>query len=433
VNITHFVENLDRGGLERMVLELVKYQHRQGHRCQVVCLYSSGSLAHELGELGIAVKACEKRQGFDLRALVRARRMVREHATDVLHTHNAVAHYQAVLATFGMPFQCVINTRHGMGVNRHARRREWLYRRALVRTDVVVTVCEVARRDAIARGIVPSAKACVVPNGIHVERFQTASPAMHEQLARLLNLPVQTKIIGTVGRLNWAKDQLSLIRAFKQVHDADLSPSPSLRGVGVRVRPKRDAEDLHGNNHLASPVPSPPAPLPGGEGSHFANTALVLIGDGELRASLQQSAIDEGVADSVHFLGDRSDVRELLQGLNMFVLSSLSEGYSMALLEASAVALPIVATDVGGNSEIVHDDITGRLAPAGNSTALAQTMLALLQNPQHAVNLGQAARAWVEQHGSLEAMAMRYAQLYDGAQCYGDAHLHDSSTECQTP
>lgn len=366
MNITHFVESLDRGGLERMVLELVKYQHRQGHRCQVVCLYTSGSLAHELDELGIAVTACGKRDGLDLTALARARRMVGDHATEVLHTHNAVAHYQAVLATCGLPVRQVINTRHGMGVNRRARRREWLYRRALIRTDTVVTVCEAARNDAIQRGIVPSAKARVVPNGIHVDAFQTASPRAHERIARQLNLPENTRIIGTVGRLNWTKDQLGLIRAFRQVHE------------------------------------------------QHADTALVLIGDGELRASLQQGAIDAGVADSVHFLGDRSDVRDLLQGLDMFVLPSLSEGYSMALLEASAVALPIVATQVGGNGEIVRDGVNGCLVPAGNPGALAQAMLVLLRNPQRATALGQAARAWVERYGSLETMAMRYAQLYEG-------------------
>lgn len=385
MNITHFVESLDRGGLERMVLELVKYQHRQGHRCQVVCLYTAGALAHELEELGIPVTACGKRDGFDLAALARARRMVSKHATDVLHTHNAVAHYQAVLATCGLPVRQVINTRHGMGVNRRAHRREWLYRRALMRTDMVVTVCEAARKDAVQRGIVPSAKARVVPNGIHVEAFQTASPRAHEQVARLLNLPEKTRLIGTVGRLNWTKDQLGLIRAFKQVHEQ---------------RP---------------------------------DTALVLIGDGELCASLQQGAIDEGVADSVHFLGDRSDVREWLQGLDMFVLSSLSEGYSMALLEASAVALPIIATQVGGNGEIVHDGINGCLVPAGNPAALAESMLALLRNPQHATTLGQAARAWVERYGSLETMAMRYARLYDGPPFYEGRPLYEGTGDGRTP
>ena len=283
MNITHVVESLARGGLERMVLDLVKLQHQQGHRCQVVCLFEHGSQAHELTELGIPVGACGKRQGLDLRALARARRMVRSHVTEVLHTHNAVAHYQAVLATCGLGMRRVINTRHGMGGNRRAARREWLYRRALARTDAVVTVCEAACHDAARRGIVPLAKMRVVPNGIRIESFQPASAAMRERLLQMLQLPMHTRVIGSVGRLNWAKDQAGLIRAFRQL---------------LERRP---------------------------------DTALVLIGDGELRAELQQCANDEGVAGSVHFLGDRNDVRELLQGFDLFVLSSLSEGYSDGL------------------------------------------------------------------------------------------------------
>lgn len=367
MNITHVVENLDRGGLERMVLELVKLQHRQGHRCQVVCLFERGAHAHELDELGIPVHACDKRQGLDLRALVRARRMVRSHGTDVLHTHNAVAHYQAVLATCGLNLRRVVNTRHGMGGNRRAGRREWLYRRALARTDAVVAVCEAACRDACKRGIVPATKARVVPNGIRVGSFQPASTAARRRLLQMLQLPLQTRVIGHVGRLNWAKDQVGLIRAFRRLHEQQ------------------------------------------------PDTALVLIGDGELRAELQQCAADEGVADNVHFLGDRDDVGELLQGFDLFALSSLSEGYSMALLEACAVALPIVATAVGGNGEIVRDGSTGRLVPPGNPTALSDAMLELLRDPDHALALGRAARAWVEQYGSLEAMASRYASLYRGS------------------
>jgi glycosyltransferase involved in cell wall biosynthesis len=364
VNITHFVENLNRGGLERMVLELVKIQHRQGHRCQVVCLYEEGTLAHELAALGIPVHACGKRQGLDLRALVRARRRISAHATDVLHTHNAVAHYQAVLATCGLGLRLIVNTRHGMGSNRRAARREWFYRRALARTDAVVTVCEAARRDAIQRGIVPPEKARVVPNGIPLASFQPASEAMRQSLRQQLGVAATTRVIGTVGRLNWAKDQAGLIRAFRLLRERQ------------------------------------------------PDAVLVLIGDGELRGALQQTAHDEGVADSVHFLGDRNDVRELLQGLDLFVLSSVSEGYSMALLEACAVALPIVATDVGGNGEIVRDGETGRLVPASDAAALAAGMLALLERPAQAAAMAQAARAWVETHGSLETMAARYADLY---------------------
>lgn len=366
MNITHFVENLNRGGLERMVLDLVKEQHRQGDRVQVVCLFERGTLAVELETLGIPVAACNKRHGFDLRALGRARQSIAAHHTEVLHTHNAVAHYQAVLATTGMGIRQVINTRHGMGGQGKAGRREWLFRRAMGATDAVVAVCEAARSDAVRRGIVPASKACVVPNGILLDGFELTSDTMHERLARLINVPLDTRIVGNVGRLNWAKDQAALIRAFRIVRGA---------------RP---------------------------------DTALVLVGDGELSEHLRACAFDEGIAGCVHFLGDRDDVRQLLQGFDVFAMSSITEGYSMALLEACATGLPIVATDVGGNAEIVRDERTGRLVPACDPPAMAEAILDLLNRSQRASTLGLAAREWVERNGSLEAMASHYGKLYFG-------------------
>lgn len=377
MNITHVVENLNRGGLERMVIELVTLQQKQGHHCQVICLFELGSLASELKVLGVPVSACSKRRGLDVRALIRLRRLIFAHATEVLHTHNAVAHYYAVLARCGLGTRRVISTRHSMfgarpstgdsgaGTHRRPDRREQIYRLAVAYTDVVVTVCEAARQHAIELDIVTAEKARVVPNGIRVESFQVASSFMREQLLQMLKLPAHMRVIGSVGRMTRLKDQTGLIRAFRRAHEKE------------------------------------PA------------TVLVLIGDGELRAELQQCAVAEGVADSVHFLGDRSDVRGLLQGFDIFTLSSLSEGYSMALLEACAVALPIVATDVGGNGEIVRDGVTGLLVAPRDPVALANALITLLEHPQRAQALGNAARAWVEVEGSLESMTARYANLYE--------------------
>ncbi|HXS03357.1 MAG TPA: glycosyltransferase [Rhodanobacter sp.] len=363
MRITHVVENLNRGGLERMVLELVKQQHRQGHQCQIVCVFEAGSLAGEMVDLGVPVIACGKGPGLDIRALARIRRSVRAQGSEILHTHNVVAHYYAMLATVGIRLRRVINTRHGMGESQRSRRREWLYRLALARTDSVVLVCEAARRAAVRRGLVPEGKTRVVPNGIRLDEGDSRTS---DALRSLLGLAASTRIIGTVGRLNWAKDQASLIRAFRVVHD------------------------------------------------QFPDTALVLIGGGELRDALQQCADAEGLANSVYFPGDRNDVPALLQGMDLFALSSISEGYSMALLEACAAALPIVATDVGGNGEIVRDGLTGTLVPARDPPALAGALAALLREPAQAQTLGHAARAWVEGHGSLESMAASYAEIYGG-------------------
>ncbi|AIF48400.1 glycosyltransferase [Dyella japonica] len=369
MNITHVVENLNRGGLERMVLDLVQRQQQQGHRCQVVCLYETGALAHELDVAGIPVVACHKGRGIDLRALARVRWAIDRHDTDILHTHNAVAHYQAVLASFGLGVLRTLNTRHGMGAGQRTGRKEWLYRRALSRTDIVVTVCEAARRNGISRGMFPPPMTRVVPNGIAIERFRPTSDTARQRVRQMLGLPGDTFLIGNVGRLNWTKDQAGLIRAFRQIH------------------------------------------------ARHPATALLLIGDGELRAELERCAVREGVGQAVHFLGDRNDVRDLLQGLDLFVLSSTSEGYSMALLEACAAALPIVATDVGGNGEIIHSGRTGQLVPPGEPDALAEAMLLLLEKPAIASSYGSAARTWVEKHGSLEAMADRYERLYQDREC----------------
>lgn len=363
-NITHVVENLNRGGLERVVLDLVKLQQQQGYRCQVVCLFERGALAHELDALGIPVHACGKRRGLDLAALARARRLIRAHATEVLHTHNAVAHYLAVLACLGLGVDKVINTRHGMGGMRRWDRAEMLYRAGLAGTDIVTMVCEAACRGAIERGLVPPGKLQVVPNGLRVQDFAAATSAARTRLQQALGLPPRTRLVGTVGRLNWAKDQASLIRAFGRVHE------------------------------------------------QLPDSALVLVGDGSLRSELESCAQREGLAAAVHFLGDRDDVRELLQGLDLFALSSVSEGYSMALLEASATALPIVATDVGGNREIVHDGLSGIIVPPNDVEALAQAIIDLLRDPARAARFGAAARAMVETRGSLEAVAARYAELY---------------------
>lgn len=376
MNITHFVESLDRGGLERVVIDLVRAQREAGYRCQVVCLFGQGTLAPELADLGIPVHSCGKRGGLDLRALLRARRFLRSHATEVLHTHNAMSHYYAVLASRGLPLQRVVSTRHGMGLTRATAQRdvqarsgrngrlEWLYGKSMAFTHTVAAVCETARREYAQRPDLPPEKIVAVPNGIQVDRFEPASADSRQQLRSALGVPPATQLVGLVGRLTWAKDHATLIRAFGLVQ----------------------------------------ARLP--------DTALVLVGDGPLRPALAQLAADQGVAGRVFFLGDRNDVDALLRGLDLFAMSSVTEGYSVALLEACATALPIVATDVGGNAEIVHHGSNGWLVPARDPAALAAAIVDILQDPARGQALGRVGRAWALQHGSLRTMARRYGEIY---------------------
>lgn len=364
LDIVHVVENLERGGLERMVIDLASVQRAAGHRCLVVCLYAAGALAHELEAQGIPVHACRKRGGFDLSAVLRLRAWLRAVPGAVVHTHNANAHYHTVAAAAGLPLARIVNTRHGMGAAQPGSRGEWLYRRTMRRTDVVAAVCEAARLRFAQQGVVPRRGLLAVPNGIRVDAFSCASEERRAALRNVLGLAPNARIIGTVGRLNPVKDQSTLLHAFARAHAA------------------------------------------------HTDSALVLVGDGALRETLQAQAAALSIGDAVRFLGDRSDVRQLLQGFDLFVLSSLSEGYSMALLEACASGLPVVATDVGGNREIIVDGHNGLIVAPADDQALAGAIVDILREPARAARMGQAGRVWALREASIETMAARYDALY---------------------
>lgn len=366
MNIIHFVENLERGGLERTVIDLVGAQREAGHQCRVICLYRRGALAPELIAQGVVVDECGKRNGFDIAALLRARRFLKQSPGAVLHTHNATTHYHAVLASMRLPLSRIVNTRHGMGAADRSSRLEWLYRRSVRHTDYVVAVCEAAREHFSMDGVRPRLGLLCIPNGIRVEKFCSSNAQARSDLAARLGLAIGSRIIGTVGRLQPVKDQDNLLEAFARTRQA---------------------------------IPS---------------AALAVIGDGPLRDALERRAAELGIADSVRFLGDRNDVHELLAGLDIFALSSVSEGYSVALLEACAAGLPIVATDVGGNHEIVRDGVNGRLVPARDPDALSKALIGLLQAPERAAEMAGAGRQWALAEASFRTMAARYLALYGG-------------------
>ena len=365
MEIVHVVENLDRGGLERTVVDLIASQRDAGHECRVICLFKLGLLARELLASGVRVDACGKRPGLDMRALRRARALIRQSPDAVIHTHNAMAHYYAVLASLGLPVKCRINTRHGMGGRTRSGRQEWLYRQSLRGTDYAVAVCEAARQRFAADGMRPRRALLSVPNGIRLERFRPADDVARQSLVAELGLPTGSRIIGTVGRLQPVKDHALLLRAFAK----------------VRVQ-----------------VPE---------------AALVIVGDGPLRAALEAQAEQAGLSDALRFMGDRHDVPRLLTGMEVFALTSTSEGYSVALLEACASSLPIVATDVGGNREIVRHGINGRLVPSGDTAAIATALIALLRGGEQAAAMGRAGYAWAQAEASFRTMAERYHGLYD--------------------
>jgi glycosyltransferase involved in cell wall biosynthesis len=367
MQIIHFVENLERGGLERTVIELIIAQREAGHDCRVICLFEPGILAAELAAQGVPVDACHKRTGFDWQAMRRARALLRDCPPGaVLHTHNASAHYHALSAAWGLPMGHVVSTRHSPGSMDSGSRKEWLYRQSMRGTDYVVAVSEAVRQHFAGQGLRPRVALLSIPNGIRVDRFTPANAQARAALVSEMGWPEGSRVIGTVGRLHPVKGQSHLLHALRA---------------------------------LRQKVPQ---------------AVLAIVGDGGMRSALEQETDELGLRPWVRFLGDRSDVPQLLQAMEVFALPSLSEGYSIALLEACAAALPIVATDVGGNREIVRDGNNGRLIAAGNAGVLADALCDVLASEERAQQMGRAGREWVLEAGTFRNMAARYQRLYAG-------------------
>lgn len=362
MKILHVVENLNRGGLERVVLNLVEYQLSIGDVCKIVCVYEEGILVDEARSFGIEVVALHKKNGFDIRLISDFRTVINKFKPDVVHSHNPIPNYYSALALLGKKTP-LINTRHGMGVDPYSWKRETLYRLSLFRTQKCIAVCDAAMNSFKERNIFPSTKSLVITNGIKTEKFYSSS---ENQLSFRSQFKIETSaiVLGTVGRLNHAKDYMTMLNAY---------------------------------NNVTKKVD---------------NVYLVIIGGGELMPELEQFVIEHGLKGKVLLLGDQDDVPYYLSVFDVFVMSSKTEGYSMALLEAGAAGLPYVVTDVGGNCEIVQDAVTGYLTEAGKPEDLAAKIVELIDE-DNIEKFGMASKEWAELNGSVASMGDAYRLCYE--------------------
>jgi sugar transferase (PEP-CTERM/EpsH1 system associated) len=214
---------------------------------------------------------------------------------------------------------------------------------------------------------VPGRRVQRICNGVDSERFRPAG-AVRAAIPGCPFTDPRLWLVGTVGRMQTVKNQVGLARAFVQA----LATAPALRD---RLR-------------------------------------LVMVGDGPLRAQATELLQQAGVADLAWLPGERADVPEVMRGLDGFALPSLAEGISNTILEAMASGLPVVASAVGGNPDLVEAGRTGLLVPADDDAALAAALLHLAGDPPAAAAMGRAGRLRVEQEFSLQVMVAAYQGLY---------------------
>jgi sugar transferase (PEP-CTERM/EpsH1 system associated) len=367
--VLHLVHRFDTGGLENGVVNLI--DHMPAFRHAVVALTEvAPGFAGRVRRGDVEFISLHKPPGHGVRVYPALGRLLRQWRPAVVHTRNLAAlECQPVAALAGVPVR--IHGEHGRDAEdpRGARLRYRLVRR-LYRPFVhhyVALGGELASYLEQSIGV-PRARIASIVNGVDVERFRPAAGGR----TSLVGCPFDALglfVIGTVGRMQTVKAQPLLARAFVRA----LELAPHLR---QRLR-------------------------------------LAMIGDGPLRRETQ-AVLAAGGVDALAWLpGERTDVPDVMRGLDCFVLPSIAEGISNTILEAMASGLPVLATAVGGNGELVEDGQTGALVPAGDIEAMAAGIVRMASDPAHAAVLGRAGRARAEARFSLPAMVGAYQALYE--------------------
>lgn len=361
------ITGLSYGGAETKVVRCAKRLRARGWEVRMVTLLPPKAYVEELVSRGIPVVSLGiQNKAPNPRFLFRFVRLVREWKPDIVHSHMVHANLFARLARPLAWTPVLICTAHSIderGRKGSGRLRELLYRLTDPLCDITTQVSQAGLERYVRIRAVPRHKIRYIPNAVDTEVFRPNSEARKR-------LRDEWRLNGAfvwlaVGRFDPPKDYPNMLRAFALV---------------VSERPE----------------------------AH-----LFIAGDGPLRQAMEALTKDLGIDKKVRFLGIRQDIPDLMNAADAYVMSSAWEGMPMVLLEAHAVGLPIVATDVGGNREVVQDGVTGFLVSPQDSDALAQAMLRLMSLPrEERQRMAQASRERIETNFALDRVVDQWEVLY---------------------
>jgi sugar transferase (PEP-CTERM/EpsH1 system associated) len=366
--VVHIIQHLIMGGLENGIVNLINRMPSERYRHAIVCLSHFSEFRDRIRIPGVAVIEIGKRAGKDLPSYLRLWRVLRELKPSIVHTRN-VATLDAIIVAWAAGNRHRIHGEHGWDMgDLHGQNRKYRAYRRLCRPFV-------SRYVAVSRHIaewlraslgVPAARIRHICNGVDVVRFHPAA-AGDRPTAQFGD--GDYVVFGTVGRMQPVKDQATFVHGFLSL----IKRRPELR---ERVR-------------------------------------LMLIGDGPCRSELLNGVAAAGASELVWAPGACDDVPALMRAMDVFVLPSLNEGISNTILEAMASGLPVIASNVGGNAELVSAGETGALVAAQDVTAMTAAMELYIDDVARRRLHGAAGRRRAVELFSLEVMVERYLELYD--------------------
>ncbi len=367
IRIMHVLDNLGKGGLENGLANLIENLDPGRYEHVVCAVRSLGPNAERVQAAGARVMCLEKRAGFRLQVLSLAR-VIQDVRPDVVHSRNWSA-IEAVIAARWANCRGVIHGEHGLEADTSARepwRRSHFRRLVFELAHRVLSVSGQLRDLHSKRTGFPARRITVIHNGVDSERYRP-DELVRARVRAEFGIPERQFCIGCVGNLTPVKDYLT-----------------TLKGVG--------AFDASGGDWR-----------------------LIVIGEGSERSSLVEFVrANPQLQHRVTFLGLSHRVAEFLAAVDVYLLSSMIEGISNSLLEAMASGLPVVATAVGGNPEVLTHGESGLLFPAGDFHRLAEILRNLQDRRELRMMLGRQARRRVCEEFSIGSMVRRYEEVYEG-------------------
>jgi sugar transferase (PEP-CTERM/EpsH1 system associated) len=370
----HIIFTLGTGGLENGLVNIINRCPPSRYRHAIICLSHAEEFSRRLTAPDVEVIELNKKPGHDLGMYWRLWRHLRRLRPDIVHTRNLAALETQVLGLL-MPGCKRVHGEHGRDMNdlngsnrKYNTLRRFLspliHRFIAVSQDLSQWLADTVR--------IPAEKVVQIYNGVDTARFAPQANQPGDGKAELPdNFRPQSNrvVIGTVGRLAAVKDQQLLLTALHQLQ----TERPALRDT----------------------------------------LRLMIVGDGPERAALEAQIDRLSLQDQVWLAGDREDIPELLRSMDVFVLPSLGEGISNTILEAMASGLPVIASTVGGNPELVQEGRTGLLFPAGDADTLTGALTRLIDDQSLRQAMGQAAMAHIRQHFDWQRTVESYLTLYD--------------------
>lgn len=366
--ILRLITWLPQGGIERKIVAVLPRLNRELFEPHLCCIRERGPLADQLEQQGVPVHVVHFGSRWDPLALWRLRGLARNLQVDLVHSHMYRSNCPATALKWFDPRLVVIGQYHNMDTW-ESKAQLWVDRKLAVRRDLNVTVSEAVARNVQQNLGLPDYLVRTVYNCVDLDEFHPVSAVERHAIRESIGIPVYARVVIMVARLVPQKNQRVVLESAPEI---------------LESAPK----------------------------THF-----LFVGGGPDEAFLKDLTRDLGIGQSVTFLGRRDDVPRLLASSDVAVLPSDREGFSNAILESMACGIPVVATDVGGNREIIDSGIDGYVVQSGdapgelNQGQFVRYVKRLVSDDELRTRMSMAALGHIKQFG-LDAMVHEVEQLY---------------------